>query len=120
MVPSFVITVPAYNKHLTCGSFFLGETIPLGSFEFIIDYFSGLSLSPRRGDSGAVFMGSTHSGTPPPLWQAMIEDSTEAFLMASRGEGALASPLPGFAARRLCPLPSQPHHGQRTLHPLKP
>jgi hypothetical protein len=64
MVPSSVITVAADGECLTCGGFFLGETIRLGSFEFIADYFDSLSLSLRRGDSGATFMGSTHSGTP--------------------------------------------------------
>jgi hypothetical protein len=51
---------------LTCGGFSLGETVRLGNFEFITDYFSGLSLSPRIGDTGVTFMGSTHSGTSTP------------------------------------------------------
>jgi hypothetical protein len=33
-----------------CSGFSLGETVYLGSFEFITDYFGGLSLSPRRSD----------------------------------------------------------------------
>jgi hypothetical protein len=28
----------------------------LENFEFVTDYFSGLSLSPRRGNEGAIFM----------------------------------------------------------------
>jgi hypothetical protein len=65
MVPSFVITVAvtADDESLTCGGFALGKTICLGNFEFIADYFGAPSLSPRRGDSGAAFMGSIHSGT---------------------------------------------------------
>jgi hypothetical protein len=31
--------------------------VRLGSFEFIIDYFNGLSLSPRRDGLGFAFMG---------------------------------------------------------------
>jgi hypothetical protein len=119
MVPSSVITVTANGERLTCGGFPLGKTIRLESFEFIIDNFSILILSPRRGDSGVTFMGSTRSGTPPP-WRAMIEDFAKKFLMVSSMEGALVSPLPAGAARGLYLLPSQPHNGQRMLCPLKP
>jgi hypothetical protein len=63
-----------------------GETVRLGSFEFITDCFDDLSLSPRRKDSGATFMGSTRSGLLSP-W-AMIEGSTKEFYMASSGEGS--------------------------------
>jgi hypothetical protein len=114
MVPSSTIIIATDVEHLTCGGFPLGKTIRLGSFEFIANYFCGLSLSPRRGDLGAAFMGSTRSGTPS-LQRAMIEDSTEEFLMASSGEGASASPLLGGAAWGLRTLPSQPHYGWRTL-----
>jgi hypothetical protein len=48
MVPSSAITVSADGEHLTCGGFSLGETVHLGSFDFIADYFDGLNLSPRR------------------------------------------------------------------------
>jgi hypothetical protein len=88
MVPSFAITVTADGERLTCGGFSLGESVRLGSFEFITDYFGGLSRSPRRGDSGAAFMGSTHNGTPSPQ-RTMIEDSIEEFLTTSSGEGGL-------------------------------
>jgi hypothetical protein len=66
MVPSSALTISADGDHLMCDGFSLGETVHLGSFKFIIDYFNGLSLSPRRGDSGSAFMGSTHNGTPFP------------------------------------------------------
>jgi hypothetical protein len=110
MVPSSTITIAGDGEHLACGGFSLSETIHLGVFEFITDYFDGLRLSPKRGDSGAAFMGSTHNGTPFP-WQAMIVDSTEEFLMASSGEGGSAFPLPGGAARGLHLLLFQQHHG---------
>jgi hypothetical protein len=71
MVPSSAITVAVDGEPLTCSGFSLGEIVHLGSFEFTADYFGGLSLSPRRGDLAASFMGSTHNETPPP-WQATI------------------------------------------------
>jgi hypothetical protein len=64
MVPSFAITITVDGERLTCDDFSLSETVCLGSYEFIADYFDDLSLSPRRGDSGTTFIGSTHSGTP--------------------------------------------------------
>jgi hypothetical protein len=86
IIPSFVITITTDGERLTCGGFSLGETVRLGSFEFITDYFSGLSLSPKRGDSSAALMGLIHSGAPSPQ-QAMIEDNAEFFLMSSSVDG---------------------------------
>jgi hypothetical protein len=91
--PSSVITVTADSERLTCGGFSLGETVHLGCFEFIADYFCGLSLSPRRGDLDAAFMGSTRSGTPSPR-HVMIEDSIEEFLTTSSSEGGFNLPSP--------------------------
>jgi hypothetical protein len=110
MVPSFALTVSADGERLTCGGFSLGKTVHLGSFEFIIDYFSNLSLFAWRNDLGITFMGSTQGGPPSPWWD-MIEDSTEEFHTASSGEGALTSPLLGGTTRGLHWLPSQAHHG---------
>jgi hypothetical protein len=93
MVPSSTITVTANGEHLTCGGFSLGETIYRGNFEFITDYFGGLSLSLRRGDEGAASMGSTRSEAGTPRW-AMIEDSTEEFPTASSGIGSFVLPSP--------------------------
>jgi hypothetical protein len=64
MVPSSTITIAVDGECLMFGGFSLSKTIHLGNFEFITDYFGDLNLSPRRGDSGATFMGATHSGTP--------------------------------------------------------
>jgi hypothetical protein len=63
MVPSFALAISTVGECLTCGGFSLGETICLGSFKFIADYFGGLSLSPRRSNSGVAFMDSTRSRT---------------------------------------------------------
>jgi hypothetical protein len=101
MVPSSALTFSTDVEHFTCGGFSIGEIVLLGSFEFTANYIGGLSLSPRRGDSGPTFMGSTHSG-PPSLWWAMIEDYTEEFHMTS------STPLPGGSARGLLLLLSQP------------
>jgi hypothetical protein len=91
IVPSSSLIIASDGERLMCGGFSLGEIICFGIFEFITDYFAGLSLSPKRGSSGATFMDSTCSGTPS-LWQAIIEDSTKEFLMASRREGGSGLP----------------------------
>jgi hypothetical protein len=57
MVSSFVLAMAVNGERLMCSGFSLSKTIHLGSFKFIVDYFGSLSLSPRRGDSGAAFMG---------------------------------------------------------------
>jgi hypothetical protein len=66
MVPSSTLAITTDGEHLMCDDFSLGETVHIGSFEFIADYFGGLSLSPRRSDLGASFMGSTRSRSPSP------------------------------------------------------
>jgi hypothetical protein len=104
MVPSSAITVAAESKRLMCGGFSLSETIRLGSFKFIADYYGGLSLSSMRGNSGTAFMGSTHSGTPSP-WRAMIEDSDEEFLMTSSDEGGSTLPSPRRRGTGASPAP---------------
>jgi hypothetical protein len=91
MVPSSAIAIGGDGEHLTCDGFSLGETVHLGNFEFIADYFGGLSLSHRRGDEGTTIMGSTRSGASTP-WRAMIEDSAEGLLTASSGEGSFGLP----------------------------
>jgi hypothetical protein len=104
MVPSSVITIATDGECLTCDGFSLGKTIHLGNFEFITDYFSGLSLSPRRGAAGAAFIGSTHSGASTPR-RATIEDSAEEFLMASSGEGSFNPLCPRRCSIGALPAP---------------
>jgi hypothetical protein len=112
MVRSSVLAFSTDGEHLMYGGFSLGETIHLGSFELIADYFGSLSLSPRRSDSGTAFMSSTRSGPPHPRW-AMIEDSIEEFhTISSRGgdsnlpsprrlgAGALPAPVTTILCRR--------------------
>jgi hypothetical protein len=93
MVPSSSIGIIANGERLACGAFSFGKTVRFGNFEFIAGYFSGLSLSPRRGNEGVIFVGSTHSGVSTPQ-RAMIEDSTEEFLTESSGEGSFGHPSP--------------------------
>jgi hypothetical protein len=93
MVTFLALAVAADSERLACDVFSLGETICFGSLEFIADRFGGLSLSPMRGGSGAAIMGSTHGGTPSPLW-AMTGDSVEEFHTALDGEGRIDLPSP--------------------------
>jgi hypothetical protein len=65
MVPSSALAITIDEEHLTYGGFSLGETICLGNFESITDYFDGLSHCPRRSNSGAAFMISTRKGHHP-------------------------------------------------------
>jgi hypothetical protein len=66
MVPLSSIVVVVDGERLTYGGFSLSEPVYCGDFEFITDYFCGLSLSPRRGNNDAIFMGSTRSGASTP------------------------------------------------------
>jgi hypothetical protein len=93
MVLSSSIVIAADGERLACSGFSLSETVHLGNFKFITDYFSGLSRSPERGDEGAAFVGSTCCGASTPQ-RAMIEDSTEEFLTTSSGEGSFSRPSP--------------------------
>jgi hypothetical protein len=77
-----VLTITTDGECLTCSGFSLDETICLGRFESINDYFIGLSLPPRRSNSDTAFMGSTRSGSPYP-WRTIIEDSIDEFYTAS-------------------------------------
>jgi hypothetical protein len=89
IVPSSSIAITADGECLAYGGFSLSEPVGLGNFEFIANYFGGLSLSPRRGNKGVVFKGSTHSGASTPQW-ATIKDSTMELLTASSGVGSLS------------------------------
>jgi hypothetical protein len=66
MVPSSSKAITADGECLACGGFSLSEPVFLENFEFVTDYFGGLSLSPRRSNKGTVFVGSTCSGASTP------------------------------------------------------
>jgi hypothetical protein len=78
---------------LTCGGFSLEETVHFGNFEFIVNYFGSLSLSPRRGDVGIIFISPTRSRASTPR-QTMIGDSVEEFLTTPSGDGSFSLPSP--------------------------
>jgi hypothetical protein len=101
MVSSSVITVTADGECLTCNGFSLGEAIHLGNFEFIADYFDGLSLPPpKRSDARIAYMASTHKEASTSRW-ATIEHSAVEFLTASSGEGFVdQDQLERFLAKR--------------------
>jgi hypothetical protein len=63
MVHSSTLAITTDSERLTCGGFSLGETIHFRSLEFIANCFGGLSLSPKRSNSSAIFVGTTH-GVP--------------------------------------------------------
>jgi hypothetical protein len=65
MVPSSTLAFSTNGECLTCGGFSLGETIHLGSFEFINDYVSDMSPSPRRSDSDTALWAQTTVGHRP-------------------------------------------------------
>jgi hypothetical protein len=54
MVHSSTLVFATDGECLTCSGSSLGETICLGSLEFIIDHFDNHSLSPEGSDSGAI------------------------------------------------------------------
>jgi hypothetical protein len=110
MVHSPMLAISTDVECLTWRGFSLGEIVRFRSVEFITNCFGGMSLSPGRNDSGAAFIGSTHSVPPSSLW-AMIEDSTKEFHMASSGEGGSSLPSPRRHVMGLRLLPSQPLYG---------
>jgi hypothetical protein len=116
MILSSSITAAADGEHLMCGGFSLDEPVCLGNFDFIIDYFGSLSISPRRGNEGAVFVGLTRSGVSTPH-QATIEDSTEEFLTMSSREGSFSHPSPRWCSTGglLCPHYNN-MEGERSNH----
>jgi hypothetical protein len=95
MVPSSSIAIVADGKCLACGGFSLGEPVHLVNFEFITDYFDDLSLSPRWGNEGTIFVGSTRNGSSTPQWAKELAPPVH------RGEARLGPLEPNPRAHRL-------------------
>jgi hypothetical protein len=77
---------------LTSVEFTSGKTIRFGSFEFIADRFGDLSLSPEGNDSGVIFVGMIHSGSPPLC--TILEESIDEDNTTSNGRGSSNLPIP--------------------------
>jgi hypothetical protein len=74
MVHSPKLAIVTDGKHQTSVSFTLAKTIHFGSLQFITNRFGSLSLSTEGNDSGAFFVGMTHSRSP--SLHTNLEDST--------------------------------------------
>jgi hypothetical protein len=79
------------DEHQTDVGFTLDETICFGSLEFIADCFGNLSLSPEGNDSGTVFVGMVHSGSP--SLHTILEESADEDDTTSSGGGSLGFPI---------------------------
>jgi hypothetical protein len=92
MVYSPKLSFVANGSNLTGVGLALGKTICFYSLEFTIDHLGRLSLSPEEGDSGALFVGILHSGSP--SLHTALEDSFDEGGAASGEEGSSGSPDP--------------------------
>jgi hypothetical protein len=68
-----------------------GKTIHFRNLEFITDPFDNLSLSTEGNDSGAIFVGMAHSGSP--SLHAILEESTGEDDLASSEAGSSSFPI---------------------------
>jgi hypothetical protein len=90
MLHSPKLAVIDNNKHQIDVGFTLGETIHIGSMEFIADHFGSLSLSDKGNVSSVMFVGMAHSGSP--SLHTILEDSADEGDTTSSGGEALTSP----------------------------
>jgi hypothetical protein len=116
MVPSSAIAITVHGKHLAYGGFSLSEAVCHGNYEFITDYFSGLSLSPRRGNEGAFLWAQFIVGRLPHSGPRSRAPPRSSLLQPARKEASATLPS-NSAARGPCLPPLQPQHGRRTLQP---
>jgi hypothetical protein len=68
----------------------LAKLFTWSSLEFIADCVNSLSLSAKGNDSGVVFVGIAHSGSP--SLHTILEDSTDEFNTASTRGGGFRLP----------------------------
>jgi hypothetical protein len=95
MVYSLILSFIANDNNPTGIGLTPRETIRFGNLEFIIDRLGRLSLSPVEGDSGAIFVGMVHNGSP--SLHTALKDSSE--------EGGTTSGIggsPGYPSSRGC------------------
>jgi hypothetical protein len=91
MVHSLKLTIITDGKRHTGIGFSPGETIYLGSLEFIADRFDSMSLSLDESDSGVVFVGMVPSGSS--SLYTILEESTNEGDTASNGGGSSSFPI---------------------------
>jgi hypothetical protein len=75
MVISSKLSFIANGNNPTSVGLAPGQTIHFGSLEFTVDHLGRLSLSPEEDDSGAIFIGMVHSGSP--SLHITLEDSSD-------------------------------------------
>jgi hypothetical protein len=110
MVPSSVLGVSTDGECLMCGGFSLDETIQLHCFEFIADYFGGLSLSPTRNDLGALHgLNPQRVTVPATSHDRGLHRGVPYDIKRGGGLQPLLSQKAQHGGLRL--LLSQPHHG---------
>jgi hypothetical protein len=92
MVYSLKLTFIANGNNLIGVGLIPGDTICFGSLHFTADHFDHLSLSPKGNDSGVVFIGMMHNGSPS-LHTVREESSNEGDTTLGGGGGGGRSGL---------------------------
>jgi hypothetical protein len=90
-VPSPKLSFITKDNNPTGVSLALGSTIHFGSMEFITDCLDHLSL-PLEQDSGAMFVGMVHNGSP--SLRSTLGESSDEDGATSGARGSLESPGP--------------------------
>jgi hypothetical protein len=80
------------DNNLTSVGLALGNTICFGSLEFTADHLGCLSLPPLEWDSGAIFVGTVHNGSPSLC--TTLEESFDEDGVASGVGGSIGRPTP--------------------------
>jgi hypothetical protein len=75
------------GSNLFDNEFTWDETVCFRNLEFIADRFDNLSFSPKGNDSGAVFVGMAHNGSPS-LYVILKESASEDNSAPSDGESS--------------------------------
>jgi hypothetical protein len=91
MVHSLKVVVITDDDYQTSGRFTLGETIHFECLEFIVNRFDSLSLSLEGNDSGAVFVGMVHSGSP--SLHTILKESIDEGDTTSSRRGSFGFPI---------------------------